>query len=49
VQLTSRQAADMKANTDKNRERDTERSNNQSDGAGAITGRNPKGAGPKTS
>lgn len=49
VELTARQAADTRANTTQNRSRDTERSNNQSDGAGAITGRNPKGSGAKTS
>lgn len=49
LQLNARQAADARANLAQNRARDTERSNNQSDGAGAVTGRNPKGAGPKTS
>jgi capsid portal protein len=49
LELNPRQAADAKANNADNRARDTERSNNQSDGAGAISGRNPKGAGPKTS
>lgn len=48
VQLTARQAADERANTNQNRERDSERMNNQSDGAGAISGRNPKGEGAKT-
>lgn len=49
LELNPRQAADAKANLQQNRSRDTERSNNQSDGAGAISGRNPKGTGPKTS
>lgn len=31
------------------RQRDSERKNQQSDGPAAISGRNPKGAGPKTS
>ena len=48
VELTARQAADERADAQQNRSRDTERSNNQSDGAGAVTGRNPKGSGPKT-
>ena len=48
VELTPRQQADARANIMDNRQRDTERSNNQSDGAGAITGRNPKGEGAKT-
>jgi PBSX family phage portal protein len=47
LELNPRQAADARANNAGNRARDTERSNNQSDGAGAVTGRNPKGAGPK--
>ena len=49
LELNPRQAADAKANLQQNRSRDTERSNNQSDGAGAVSGRNPKGSGPKTS
>lgn len=49
MEMTARQAADTRANTAQNRSRDTERSNNQSDGAGAVTGRNPKGSGAKTS
>jgi PBSX family phage portal protein len=48
LELSARQAADDRANTAQNRERDSERSNNQSDGAGAISGRNPKGEGAKT-
>jgi PBSX family phage portal protein len=49
LELNSRQAADAKGNMAGNKTRDTERSNNQSDGAGAVTGRNPKGEGAKTS
>jgi PBSX family phage portal protein len=49
LELTARQATDARANVRGTRARDTERSNNQSDGPGAITGRNPKGEGPKTS
>ena len=49
MQMTPRQATDARANNAKNRTRDAERANNQSDGAAAVTGRNPKGAGPKTS
>lgn len=48
LELNARQAADEKANLVQNRERDTQRSNNQSDGAGAVSGRNPKGEGSKT-
>lgn len=44
-EMTSRQATDMRANTAQNRERDTERSNNQSDGPGAVSGRNAQGEG----
>lgn len=43
--MQSRQAADARANTAQNRQRDTERSNNQSDGPGTISGRNPQGEG----
>jgi PBSX family phage portal protein len=49
LELNPRQAADAKGNMAGNKTRDTERSNNQSDGAGAVTGRNPKGEGAKTS
>jgi len=49
LELNPRQAADAKGNMTGNKTRDTERSNNQSDGAGAVTGRNPKGQGAKTS
>lgn len=43
--MQSRQAADARANTAQNRQRDTERSNNQSDGPGTVSGRNPQGEG----
>jgi PBSX family phage portal protein len=44
-EMTSRQSADMRSNTAQNRERDSERQNNQSDGAATIDGRNPQGEG----
>ena len=43
--MNPRQAADMRANTARNRERDGERANNQSDGPATINGRNPQGEG----
>ena len=49
LELNPRQAADAKGNMAGSKTRDTERSNNQSDGSGAVTGRNPKGEGAKTS
>jgi len=49
LELNPRQAADAKGNMAGNKERDSERANNQSDGPAAIEGRNPQGAGPKTS
>jgi PBSX family phage portal protein len=49
LELTARQATDARANLAQNRSRDTQRSNNQSDGPGAVSGRNPKGEGSKTS
>ena len=48
LELTPRQATDARANVRGNRQRDSERSNEQSDGPAAISGRNPKGEGPKT-
>ena len=45
VELTSRQAADATANQGKTRQRDAERSANQSDGTATVQGRNPKGEG----
>ena len=43
--MSARQATDSAANTAGNRQRDAERTNNQSDGAATISGRNPKGEG----
>ena len=48
IELSARQQADARSNIADNRQRDAERSNNQSDGPGAVSGRNPKGEGPKT-
>jgi len=48
-EMTSRQATDMRANTARNRERDSDRMNNQSDGAGTVDGRNPQGEGRASS
>mgnify|MGYP003335940797 CR=1 FL=1 len=45
LQLSPRQAADANANNAKNRTRDSERLNNQSDGAATTSGRNAKGQG----
>jgi glycerol dehydrogenase-like iron-containing ADH family enzyme len=39
----------QQATIDASRERDAERLRQQSDGPAAVTGRNPKGSGPKTS
>lgn len=47
-QMSAKQQSDARANLSGNRERDSERNNNQSDGEGAVSGRNPAGAGPKT-
>jgi len=44
-EMTPRQATDMRANTAQNRQRDSERTNNQSDGPATLTGRNPSGEG----
>ena len=44
-EMTSRQATDARANNAGNRARDAERTNNQSDGAATVSGRNPKGSG----
>ena len=49
VELTARQAADEKGNMPGNKSRDAERTNAQSDGPAATSGRNPKGEGAKTS
>ena len=48
VEQTPRQVADANANTQQNRERDAERTANQSDGEATTTGRNPKGEGRAT-
>jgi PBSX family phage portal protein len=48
LELNPRQAADAKGNMPGNKTRDAERTNEQSDGAAAISGRNPKGTGAKT-
>ena len=48
LDLSARQAADEKGNMAGSKTRDSERMNNQSDGAGAVQGRNPKGEGSKT-
>lgn len=45
MEMSSRQAADAKANTEQTRERDMERSNNQSDSAATVAGRNAQGEG----
>jgi PBSX family phage portal protein len=44
-EMTSRQAADSRANLAQNRQRDAERANNQSDGPATIAGRNAQGEG----
>lgn len=44
-EMTSRQSADMRANTAQDRERDSERSNNQSDSPATLNGRNAQGEG----
>jgi PBSX family phage portal protein len=43
--LSPRQATDARANLAQNRERDSERSNNQADSSGTIDGRNAQGEG----
>ena len=45
LELTARAAADANANNAKNRTRDGERTNNQSDGTATVAGRNAKGQG----
>jgi PBSX family phage portal protein len=44
-EMSSRQATDARANLAGNRERDAERTNNQSDGPATTSGRNPQGEG----
>jgi capsid portal protein len=48
-QMSSREATDMRANTSRNRQRDSQRSNDQSDGTGTVSGRNPQGEGRSSS
>lgn len=43
--MSPRQATDTQANFAGNRQRDSERANNQSDGEAAVSGRNPQGEG----
>ena len=45
MEMSSRAAADARANTEQTRERDSERSANQSDGPATTTGRNAQGEG----
>jgi PBSX family phage portal protein len=47
-EMTSRQATDMRANTAQNRQRDSQRSNEQSDGDATTSGRNAQGEGRST-
>jgi PBSX family phage portal protein len=47
--MSPRQATDARANSSQNRERDTERSNNQSDSTATISGRNAQGEGRSSS
>jgi PBSX family phage portal protein len=44
-EMSTRQAADARANTQQNRQRDSERANNSSDNTATISGRNPAGEG----
>jgi hypothetical protein len=44
-EMSPRQATDARANLSGNRERDTDRSNSQSDGPATVTGRNAQGEG----
>ena len=45
MEMTPRQATDAIANNAGNRERDSQRANNSSDGPTTTAGRNPKGEG----
>ena len=47
-EMTSRQATDMRANTAQNRQRDAERTNENSDSPSTISGRNAQGEGSST-
>jgi hypothetical protein len=44
-EMSSRQATDARANLAGNRQRDAERTNNQSDGQATVSGRNAQGEG----
>jgi hypothetical protein len=44
-EMSSRQAADTRANTAQSRQRDTERTNNNSDSPSTVSGRNAQGEG----
>jgi PBSX family phage portal protein len=44
-EMSTRQAADSRANTQQNRQRDSDRANNSSDNTATISGRNPAGEG----
>ena len=44
-EMTSRQSADARANVAGNRQRDAERTNNNSDSPSTVSGRNPQGEG----
>jgi hypothetical protein len=46
--MSPRQATDARANTAGNRERDTERTNNNSDSTTTVSGRNAQGEGRST-
>jgi capsid portal protein len=48
-EMTTRQSADMRSNLAENRQRDAERSNNQSDGEATVSGRNAQGEGRSSS
>ena len=45
LEMTARAAADARANQAGNRQRDTERANNQSDSPATVSGRNAQGEG----
>jgi PBSX family phage portal protein len=45
MEMNARQATDARANTQENRSRDRDRTNNQSDGEATVNGRNPQGEG----
>ena len=46
-QMSAKQQSDARSDLAGNRQRDSDRNNNQSDGEGAVSGRNPAGSGPK--